>query len=770
MYNNTPPNIKDFYLNNTIDNNFDVDFYREEYPDINNFYQPYCHNEGIDDRHRLFYHYKLYGYTNFKNAAEKNNQGFIPNISPRRYPNKLAVITSFFNPYNYANINKNYEKFAHHIQQYADLFPIELSFNNVFLTNHPNAIHIYRSNNYILWQKEALLNIALSKIPHKYTDVAWIDCDIIFENPDWIKQLYIELNKYKIVQLFKNAYKLDANGIKIPSVSLVSSFPNHGEAGFAWAARREVLDEIKLLDNQIFGGADYIMASAFMDQPQMIDGLTRYINNDQTQQWIQKTKSIVDKSVGYINTNIVHLYHGNIYNREYTRQIYRQKLINSININQDVTKIDGLWHIPDQHIDKILNYFIARQEDDNISIQYFLDKQFDSYEECLDFYIKYICDNVMNTSPSTITQIKDKMLDNIIRYAQLNSGVYAKYPIDTIFTRQHLNIKDNWICKNIPPNRIIHQHTSGSTTGEPFHYYHDTKYFDFVQQSSEFKLILKEYHLYDKPLKILNLFKHPYNPKPTNFYIETKNYSSSRFHTYGAADATTYFVNWDNYMNDPENWHNQLLDLLSNVTMDIVLGSGPVFNILCRYIKKNNFKQYFAYLISHTTEFPRIEDLQFLKDNGNITHYCDHMRCYDGGANFFTCKYGTYHLNDHLSWVTEGPDHKLLSTDYSNIVAPFINYWNGDLCEIQNEYQLCKCGRYYRPFKMLENRPFALKGPTKLTDIKKQIGALEYKSKLNQVQFENFNVNIYVNESLMPNELETLKNILEGYTVMIYDI
>lgn len=403
-------------------------------------------------------------------------------------------------------------------------------------------------------------------------------------------------------------------------------------------------------------------------------------------------------------------------------------------------------------------------------IEYFLQEQFLSYTECLDFYVKYICNNLMYTDPTTIIYIQDKIKTGIIDYAKTYSKVYQNFNHNNFYTREQLNNKEDWICKNIPSDRILNQNTSGSTTGEPFEYYNDKKYFDTIQRLAEFDTILKEYDLFNKPLKILNLFKHPYNPKPENFFLEIKNHNKRKFHSYGAENTTTYFINWDEYIENSDGWHEQLLNLLSNNHFDILLSSGPVINILVRHIKKNNFTQNFAYLLSHTTEFPRISDFEFLKTNNNISNYCDHMRCWDGGASFFTCKHETYHLNDHLSWVVEGPNNKMISTDYFNIVSPFINYWNGDLCQIENEYKLCDCGRYYRPFKMLENRPFALKGPTKLTEIKKQIGVLEYKNKIDQIQFENLDVNVYLNTSLTTEEISFLQYILQAYKVNFYDI
>ncbi len=405
--------------------------------------------------------------------------------------------------------------------------------------------------------------------------------------------------------------------------------------------------------------------------------------------------------------------------------------------------------------------------DANEKIHYFLNNVFDSYEECLDFYLKNICDFLLKTDPEKIVSVKDKLYKGISDYSKQHSKVYEQSL--KFYTRNELNDKDSWICQSVSRDRIVNQHTSGSTTGVPFNYCSDKKSFDIIQRNAEFDLILKEYDLYEKPLKILNLFKHPYNPKPTDFVLETHNHSKHKFHNYGAKDVVTFFVNWDEYIENSEKWHDQFLEFLSNHYFDIVLCSGPVINILTRHIKKNNFIHKFAYLLSHTTEFPRTSDFEYLKNNGNIDYYCDHMRCWDGGASFFTCKFGTYHLNDNLAWVTQGPDNKMISTDYFNIVAPFVNYWNGDLCEIENEYKLCECGRWYRPFKMLQNRPFALKGPTKLTEIREKIATLEFKSSIDQVQFENLTANVYLNNKLDEGCIDILKNILSDYEVKIYD-
>jgi hypothetical protein len=69
---------------------------------------------------------------------------------------------------------------------------------------------------------------------------------------------------------------------------------------------------------------------------------------------------------------------------------------------------------------------------------------------------------------------------------------------------------------------------------------------------------------------------------------------------------------------------------------------------------------------------------------------------------------------------------------------------------------------------MLENRPFALKGPKKLTLIKEQISQLEFKNKINQVQFDGLDANVYLNEKIDEAHLNKIKEILSDYTLRIY--
>jgi hypothetical protein len=52
-----------------------------------------------------------------------------------------------------------------------------------------------------------------------------------------------------------------------------------------------------------------------------------------------------------------------------------------------------------------------------------------------------------------------------------------------------------------------------------------------------------------------------------------------------------------------------------------------------------------------------------------------------------------------------------------------VNYWNGDFCRISDRYQRCDCGRLYREFEFLDNRPFSLKGRS-ILDVKEALSSL----------------------------------------------
>lgn len=53
--------IEAFYKKHSLEDSFDEINYAKHNPNLVEFYQPYCKDHGISDKHRLFYHWFLYG-------------------------------------------------------------------------------------------------------------------------------------------------------------------------------------------------------------------------------------------------------------------------------------------------------------------------------------------------------------------------------------------------------------------------------------------------------------------------------------------------------------------------------------------------------------------------------------------------------------------------------------------------------------------------------------------------------------------------------------
>jgi len=356
------------------------------------------------------------------NNKENNNTLKISKRDPNIKP-KLAVLTTFFNPKNYINLRYNYLKFSEKIKEKADLFPIELSFNDDFFIEDENVIKIKGTEENILWQKERLLNIALENLPKEYTNVAWIDCDIIFENENWVEEVNEKLKDYKVLHLFENVERIDGDDLSIieKSKSIIKLIEEQnqiitklveGKPGFAWAIRREVIDVIKFLDTQIIGGSDSLMFYSFVSTYRKTGLLndnwfSEFIN------WYNISSVEIGMSVYYIKGNIKHLYHGKRLNRKYNS---RYSILNDIGFypKKDLIIKNKLWEFKNKENYKLLlSFFESRNEDDNImdikSIEfiYIISKEFIKIKK--EYELKF-SNNNYKTSNNMLDAIKESIL------------------------------------------------------------------------------------------------------------------------------------------------------------------------------------------------------------------------------------------------------------------------------------------------------------------------------------------------------------------------
>lgn len=297
----------------------------------------------------------------------------------------FCIVTSYFNPASFQTKRENYFQFR---EQFAEigipLFTIEQYFTEPELKNSPNVTFV--KGGAVLWQKERLLNLAISQLPKNYEFVAWVDCDILFENWDWIEKSIQKLKEFSVIQPYSKVYRLPKGIRNIkeegkswnsfgfvyrqnPDLFLTGNFDLHGHTGFAWVARREVL-KLGLYDKAILGSGDHMMAHAFAgdwESPCVVRILGRMnpiLEDFQT--WARKIYSITQARISFVEGSIFHLWHGEEENRQY---VSRNKTLVQLGFHPKLDlKIgkNGLWEWKTKNeklVQFCANYFAHRKED-----------------------------------------------------------------------------------------------------------------------------------------------------------------------------------------------------------------------------------------------------------------------------------------------------------------------------------------------------------------------------------------------------------------------
>ena len=204
----------------------------------------------------------------------------------------------------------------------------------------------------LLWHKEAILNKIISELPKEFKYIFWVDADVIFTNNDWLTEGVKVLQTKNVIQPFEYCVHLDKDQA-VPSFNMhivtQSKSPNrvntkvwrsfcanftdnvnwvsenyneHGHVGFAWGARREILDTVPLYDRALIGGADHIIAHAAAGQINHSCIVKSFTDNlDEVNAWSAKFAYIVNDKVGYVKGNLFHIWHGDIEKRQYLKRI-----------------------------------------------------------------------------------------------------------------------------------------------------------------------------------------------------------------------------------------------------------------------------------------------------------------------------------------------------------------------------------------------------------------------------------------------------------------
>lgn len=298
----------------------------------------------------------------------------------------MLVITPYFNAQRYESLRRNHEIFALRLKsQGIDLITVELTFGEAEpeLTDSDLGVIWHVKSNSIMWQKEALINWVVNKLPTNETKFAWVDADVLFKDGSWLKRAEEKLDEVDVVQLFKRVYNLtkgqsEYGGERTTMIHgviwqyktyrnwlarRVSKELPFSHPGFAWAARRDAFPD-GLYPYSITGSGDTLMVDSMLGSWD-IHGYARKFTpalRNSIDNWRSKLRNL---KVGFLEESIYHLWHGDLKNRAYTN---RHNILaeHDFNPDEDVVLKDGIleWSSDKVELHEVVKaYFEARKED-----------------------------------------------------------------------------------------------------------------------------------------------------------------------------------------------------------------------------------------------------------------------------------------------------------------------------------------------------------------------------------------------------------------------
>jgi hypothetical protein len=277
-----------------------------------------------------------------------------------------VVILVFFNPAGSHRIVQNLLYIKQKLEiAHIPFFIGELAYNDAPYVFHPGTPNIFqfRGGSY-MFAKENLISCMLRRdIVKGYSKYVIMDCDIVFDTPDWIDGISTALDSYDVVQPFQWANMLN---LKFKSIMIKSSIvlnPVGGHTGYVWAFRRDWYDRVGgLYEYALIGGGDKCLAHIAGIHLEWNGGTYRSDLpplGDSSRTW-------------YLPYTIWHLPHGVIEKRRYVERndtISRAMSALSISKLRDAVDVgaDGLfeWKSPFRtHLNTVvLNYFKSREDD-----------------------------------------------------------------------------------------------------------------------------------------------------------------------------------------------------------------------------------------------------------------------------------------------------------------------------------------------------------------------------------------------------------------------
>lgn len=274
----------------------------------------------------------------------------------------LWVVTSYFNPAGYERRRRNFKAFRRLLG--APLLAVELAAPGAEQLDADDAEVLIRlTGEDGVWQKERLLNIGIAALPAHVHYVAWVDCDVVFSDPDWTPGAIRQLEAHGgVLQPFERALHMPADlepetvtrddcaravpllaGMAVAKAVQTGSFDKNEESlakaaalrgtphyyaamheyncyGMAWAAPRAVIERCGHYDRNVLGGGDALHVFAALSR---LDEFWSGRNNTEAHKrdiraWAARAAAAGALSpLQYLSGDVYHLWHGHMAKRNY---------------------------------------------------------------------------------------------------------------------------------------------------------------------------------------------------------------------------------------------------------------------------------------------------------------------------------------------------------------------------------------------------------------------------------------------------------------------
>jgi hypothetical protein len=270
----------------------------------------------------------------------------------------LAVCIVIFNPAKSKKLIENYFTMVGLLNE-LPVFTLELVYPGR-QPEIPGAIHVQGTS--FMFQKENLCRLLEKEIPAKYTKLAFLDADIMFDDPHWYIRASKLLDYCDVIQLFDQCVWLDTDGepmLEREGVLKMRDKTWNGKyhPGFAWGFKREWYNKTGFFDYAVSGSGDTLSAMKWLrkDMPKGFKSLPKPLEKLYSEFCPKPPK------ISCLSGKVRHLFHGSREDRKY---IERHKMLDVEDDIRDLMETRGLfeWKHPKwNHV--FLEYFKSRNDD-----------------------------------------------------------------------------------------------------------------------------------------------------------------------------------------------------------------------------------------------------------------------------------------------------------------------------------------------------------------------------------------------------------------------